>query len=490
MTDAFVDSHSPGRALRRRWRLLVTAAVIGLAAGGGYLTQEPPQLVSNALVLLPPVGEARGSLADAATQAEIVTSATVLGPVGAAMDPPVSVRTLQRKVEVGNPTDQLLEIKAYAADGQVAQRTAQAVADTYVAYVRASAAELASTALSSLTARQTALQNQLDDLGAEITTTSARLATEASTSAEAKRDAQLLAELRAEQSGLALRLDQIKEQIATTAPPGTDPASGTSVIQPASEATGRPLLWQIVVWPLLGGVIATLLAAGSILARSRRDRRLRSRDEIADAAGVTVLASLQARPQRTVTGWSRLLAGYRPGPVDAWAVRRLLRDLAPGEARTGRGRGGRRPTDHPSSLVVLSLSGDVKGLAIGPQIAACAASFGIATRLVTGPRPALALGASQPRESSTLTVTLTQLDRLAPKPHGLPRAGTVLLAVGAGRCTEDDLARLTMTLHETGHRLGGVVVADPDRTDRSTGRLLADEDDDVVLPLRITGGMR
>ena len=89
-----------------------------------------------------------------------------------------------------------------------------------------------------------------------------------------------------------------------------------------------------------------------------------------------------------------------------------------------------------------------------------------------------------------MTVTLAQLDRLDPKAGELPRTGTVLLAVGAARCTEEDLARLTMALHEAGRRLDGVVVADPDRSDRSSGRLLTEDHDQVVLPLRVTGGIR
>ena len=98
VSEALADTRTPAQALRRRWRLLAGAAVVGLAAGAAYLTQQPPHLASTALVLLPPPGEARGAMADAATQAQIVTSATVLGPVGAAMQPPLPVRTLERRV--------------------------------------------------------------------------------------------------------------------------------------------------------------------------------------------------------------------------------------------------------------------------------------------------------------------------------------------------------------------------------------------------------
>ena len=190
-----------------------------------------------------------------------------------------------------------------------------------------------SATLTNLTARQKALAEQVVALSTEVEATAARLATVPAASPEARRDAQLLAQLRSEEAAVSLRLDQVEEKIATTAPPGTDPASGTAVIQPASPATGRPLLWQLVAWPLAGALIATLLTAGGVLARSRGDRRLRSRDEIADAAGAVVLASLRVRPQRSTRGWSRLLAGYTAGPIDAWAVRRLLRDLTPAAAQ-------------------------------------------------------------------------------------------------------------------------------------------------------------
>ncbi len=511
MTDVLADHRTPGEALRRRWRLLAVAAVLGLLAGTAYLTQQPPRLGSTALVLLPPPGAARGAMGDVTTQAEIVTSATVLGPAGAAVQPNVSARDLEKRVRVSTPTDQLLRIQAYAADGEQAQALAQSVAQTYVGYIKESAAVYSAATLNALTTRRTALARQVEALDAEIETVAARLATEPATSTEARQDAQLLAQLRTEQAQVALRLDQVAEQITTTAPPGSDPASGTTVIQPAAPATGRPLLWQMLAWPLTGATGLTLLAAAAVLARSRGDRRLRLRDEIADAAGARVLASLHSRSQRTAAGWTRLLSRYRPAPMDAWAARQALHTLA-ARARPGPARGPRRPiaAEYPASVTVLSLSGDVRGLALGPQLAACAAGLGITTRVVTGPghpsgaalwnacaprdepvRPGLTLGPSQRRDPAALTLTLAHLDRKDPDPADLPRSSATVLAVGAGRCTEDDLARLTIALHRAGRRLDGVLVADPDRADRSTGRHGPDRDEQqVVLPMRITGGTR
>ncbi len=79
-----------------------------------------------------------------------------------------------------------------------------------------------------------------------------------------------------------------------------------------------------------------------------------------------------------MAGWSALLESYQVTPVESWALRQVLRGLVPakGQSRVA----GR--LDHPQSLTVVSLSGDEQGLAIGPQLAAFAASLGIATRLV------------------------------------------------------------------------------------------------------------
>ena len=97
--------------------------------------------------------------------------------------------------------------------------------------------------------------------------------------------------------------------------------------------------------------------------------------------GSPVLAAVRSRPQRSVAGWSTLLETYEATPVESWAFRQLLRGLVPAE-RNGESRGGGK-LGHPDSLTVVSLAGDGRGVAIGPQLAAFAASQGVATHLIT-----------------------------------------------------------------------------------------------------------
>ena len=116
-----------------------------------------------------------------------------------------------------------------------------------------------------------------------------------------------------------------------------------------------------------------MLMALYILVTNQRDPKLRSRDEIADSVGIPVVASMRVRPPRSA-GRGGAAARYTPDSPDAWALRQLLHGLVPEAGRE-------RPTARGFVLIVLSVSGDTAGLAIGPQIASFAASNGIATQL-------------------------------------------------------------------------------------------------------------
>ena len=166
---------------------------------------------------------------------------------------------------------------------------------------------------------------------------------------------------------------------------------------------------------------------------------------------------------------------------------------------------------HPASLTVITLADDPRALAMGPQIASFAAGAGIRTRLVGMPqhdsasslwaacapergehevRPGLLLDtrARRPKTQAEFTVVLAVVDRLQPELADLPRTDVTLLAVSAGAATAEDLARAAVVADESGRLLAGVIVADPDDLDRTTGRLLQHERaQQVSLPSRLTG---
>jgi capsular polysaccharide biosynthesis protein len=510
MSDQITDLRSTVAVLHRRRRVLVATAAVGLALGITYVMVQPPPLTSTALVLLPAPTEAQASSIDVATQVRIALSATVLGSAGEAVEPALSARSVNKMVEVSAPTEQLIEIDAASTQASQAQTLSQAVADSYVAYVKDTAQAVSTAAQAELQTRQEDLETQITALQDQITSTMARQQEVEPDSEDGRREAQLLAGLRTEQADISLQLDEVKDEIATSGPADSSSSAGASVIQPATTATGPSTVRRLLVWAPLGALICTVLAVAVLLATARRDPRVGLRDEIADAVGSPVLAAVRSRPQRSVAGWSTLLETYEATPVESWAFRQVLRGLVPadrGQDRKAEPRASGR-VDHPQSITVVSLSGDGRGLAVGPQLAAFASSLGIATRMVTATghdkaatlwaacaadrssplRPGLFIGEVPDGETIDLTIVLIVADRRQPDLGDPPTTAATVLAVAAATATEQELARVAVAVDDAGRRIDGIIVADPDRTDRTTGRRTMDERSrQVALPMRLTG---
>ena len=506
MRDQITTVQSTVGTLRRRRGVLLAAAFMGLAAGIAFVFVQPPPLTSTTLVLLPSPAVADTSSSDVATQIRIALSASILKEAGQAVTPALPARRVEKMVKASAPTDQIIQIDATSTDAAQAQTLSQAVADSYVKYVSDTAREVTAAAMADLTLRRDKLQSQTTQLEKEITATTKRQRDADPNSAEGREEAQLLAGLRTQQANLSLQLDRVEDKIATGTPAGASAGNGTSVVQNATEATGLSDLVRLLVWAPVGALVGAILAAGVVLLLARRDPRVRLRDEIADAVGSPVLAAVQSKPQRSVAGWSTLLESYQATAVESWAFRRLLRDLASGDRRSAS-----RATanvDFPQSLTVVSLSGDGRGVAIGPQLAAFASSLGITTRVVTGARhgtaaalfaacaterkvaarPALYVSDVPDAEPMDLTIILAVVDRREPKLTDTPASAATILSVASGTATEEELARVAVAVDDTGRRIDGIVVADPDQSDTTSGRHTLDERSRrPALPVKLTG---
>jgi hypothetical protein len=497
------DFRSGVATLQRRRRVLAAAALVGLAAGVTYVIVTPPPLTSTTLVLLPTPALAESSSSDIDTQVRIALSATILSHAGQAATPPLSRKSVEKMVKVSAPTNQIVQIDATSPKATEAQTLSQAVADSYVGYVSNTAREVTAAALADLNVRKDALRAQIRQLQAEIVAATKRHRAANPNSANATQEAQLLARLRAEQADVSLQLDKVLDRIATGTP-GASGSGGTAVIQHATEATGPSTLVRGLVWAPFGALLCTILAAIVLLVAARRDPRVRLRDEIADAIGSPVLAAVRSRPQRSVAGWLTLFDTYEPTPVESWAFRQLLRGVAP----TDHPLKSRAAEDHPQSLTVVSLSGDGRGIAIGPQLAAFASSHGVVTHVVTTAgqdraaalwaacaaereapaRPALHFGDVPEKVMIDLTLILVVVDRKQPDLADIPATEATILAVAAGSATEQELARVALAVDDTGRHIDGIVVADPDRTDSTSGRHTMEERSSrPALPVRLTG---
>jgi capsular polysaccharide biosynthesis protein len=396
------------RTVRRHKILIGVVAAVGLLAGAGYGTVKPPLRTSTALVILP------ASAKSIATQVVIAESDPVLSAALPKVSPPVSLVALRHELHVKSVTSYVVSITAQGKTAADAEATANAVANSYVAYIT----------------------------------------------------------------------------------PSYSPVGHTlaRILDPASNATGLGALAGLIIDAVLGAVLGAVVGVVVALVKSRNDRRLRERDDIANSIGIPVLASIPVGHPSDAAGWTRLLDDYKPGPVDAWALRTALQQLGLAEHTRYHGDGG------GFSVAVLSLSSDPNALALGPQLAVAAASQGIDTELAFGPqqdanvtaalraacatrppvssnRPGLLRvtvsndgGISRPSDSA-LTVVVVVVDVQEPKLPEAMRTTATVMGVSAAAATAEQLAKVAVEAAADGREISGFLVADPEPTDRTNGRI-------------------
>ena len=490
MTEQAVDLGSTWAVLRRRFWVLVLVAVAGGLAGGGALLAFPPSYSSTSVVLLPAAaqpGSGRTGGYEADTQVLIVKSTLVLSRAAEQVRPRPTIEQVTDRVAVEAPTSAVLRITGDGRTAAESEALAAAVATAYVGYLEETARALSETQLDTLRARLDTLNASLAKVNAEITKASSRLAAEGRTSPAGRADAAALSDLTAVRASTVLDIDAVESELAGEDVTGGQVASSATVIQPASPGEQATLVTEVLSFVLGGAGIAVLLAASYVFVTNQRDPKLRSRDEIADAVGIPVVTSLRARPPRSVPAWRELLRGYTPDSPDAWGLRQLLHTIVPDAGKE-------YPTGEGFVLVVLSLSGDTAGLAVGPQIASFAASNGIQTLLYAAQQHESAtplwaacsqtLGRGDELENLLvtivpdsrarvdLTVRVVVLDRDTPEPDPWAVDGArALLAVGSATVTRRNLADAVVAADRVGLTVQGIVVANPDPLDRTTGRL-------------------
>jgi capsular polysaccharide biosynthesis protein len=417
MSEQALDLKRPLRIVARH-RLLVSAvAVLGLAGGAGYGSLHPPLVHSAALVVLP------APTRDVATDVVMAASDPVLNGALQHIRPVTTLPELRHDVKVKSITANIISFTATGKTAAQSEATANAMATSFL---------------------QLANSGQLP--------------------------------------------------VPVTIPASKNgPAKKALFLNRATNASGLPKTVVLVIFALLGALLAAVLGTIAAFLISKSDRRLRERDEIADAVGIPVLAAVPVAHPSDATGWAKLLAEYEPGPVHAWRLRKVLQHLGVNEIS---------PTDpdNVASLAVLSLSSDPGAVALGPQLAVVAASLGIRTALVIGPQQdpnttatlraaCTVTSATSPIWSRNLQVSVRDhsqlrdqldvalnivvivVDGQAPQIEQTTATAVTVLGVSAGAATAEDLARVAVSAAADGRQLTGILIADPDRMDKTTGRM-------------------
>lgn len=423
MSQQALDLRRSVQIVRRRRLLVGILVALGIFAGAAYAVLKPPMLTSTAEVLLPPTGQAAQTGATAvangatdpytATQEVIAKSNPVLLGALPYVRPAVSINELRRNVEVGSLTPYVISITAQANSASDAIATANAVAESYIRYIGSPSSP-----------------------GGQVT-------------------AQLL--------------------------------------QPATTATGSGPVKHIAIFALAGAVAGALIGVVVALALSRSDRRLRERDEIANSIGVPVLASFPVDHPIGASGWTKLLDDYTPGAMHSLQLRRALQQLEMAAVDMSL-----RNQNGKWSFTVLSLASDPRALALGPQMAIFAASQGISTALVIGPQQDAAVTAAlrtacaapptpskrsghlrtivtesnvAPQLDAVLTVVVAVIDGRNPQVPDTIRTTATLLGISSGAASAEQLARAAVSASSDSREITGLLVANPDPNDATTGHL-------------------
>jgi capsular polysaccharide biosynthesis protein len=418
----------------RRKRLIFGVAALGLVLGAGYAYLNPPLLSSTALIVFTDASSqnsqnaASGVDPGLATQEVVAASDPVLVGALPHISPPISLQMLQSRITVTSVnSSSVLSFAATGSNAAQAESTANAVGNSYIAYVGS--------------AQETAVH------------------------AVAK------------------------------------------VLEPANTATGTKRPEQLAVYAVLGAIVGALVGFVISLFAGRSDRRLAERDAIANSIGAPVLLSLPVERPSDPASWARLLDQYDPDPVHAYGLTKLLAELGVGD----NGVPGNRP-DGPS-VTVLSLSTDPVAVTLGPLLAAFASAQGIPTVLVIGPqqdpnvtatlRTAAAAQSAAGRGKplrllvsddgrlgeihAAFVVVVAVVDGQDPRIPDTARTSATVLGVSAGKATAEQLAQAATVASVDGREIYGILVANPDPDDQTSGRIPRLTPPGRVLPTRVNG---
>lgn len=418
MSGQELDVRRSWRALRRHRRIVAASALAGMAGGVLLGALFPPMHTATSLILLPPPAVSTTETVPTThgidTQVLVAVSEPVLTSAGENLDPPLDTETVRERVEVAAVTDDVLEINGRGTSAAQAITLTNAVAEVYLVYA-------------------TTEQNLPDDLGIR---------------------------------------------------------DGARVLQKATSASGGSGILHFGIFAVLGIVVGGLAGSVGVLIGTHRDRRLHLRDEMANSVGIPVLASVSSLRARSASDWANLLERYRPSAVDGWSILRLLRSLDVGPTHDDDDAGTPRGT---VSIAVITFSDDEKAATLGPQLAAYARSAGISTSLVVDVTvaaahallgeppndPAVAAGTKPARNGKNhhadddldLRISMIVVDRSDPQLAEAHRSDKTIVGISSGAVTAEDLARLAVLAAADHRELDGLVVLDPDPTDRTAGRV-------------------
>lgn len=481
MSEQTLDVQNGFRILGRHRLVLAVFTAVGVGFGILLSILQAPTYVARARVVLPPSPgqDANGRLLrDIETEVHVVRSIEIIDAAAARANLREDSRILRRRVTVKARTADIIEVTAEGPSSRSAASLANAVADEYTAYANGASIAEADMMVRQLEKHAAELADQISDLERRIAATNV-----AGSGANSPNAASAVALLTAQLDAEA-RLYTTNTRIADIRLSAELSRGGTGVLEkatlPRGPARPRPA-WNGAAGGLFGLVVGTVI----VLRRAQHDVRLHQRADIAGAVQAPVLVSLPVPRRLRVKTYRAILEGWEASAVETLGLRHAF-------ARLGVTSG-----DLPVNLAVATLGSDRFAPAVALKLAIFASKSGLRTAFVVAnghPSTAelrLACAGSLPSNPNlwisgvvpdptdvghlmSVDVTVTVVPFEPQNNLVVPTWGrhtVTVLAISSGLATAEALAATAMAYLDAGHRVQGILVANPDPNDRTSGAL-------------------
>ncbi|MER6587273.1 Wzz/FepE/Etk N-terminal domain-containing protein [Micromonospora chalcea] len=419
--------------LRRRWWILLLAAVLGLGGGLALSQVQEARYTSTTSLLVRPLGSGAENNPNAKvnldTEAQVVRSLVVAERAKALMKVDTGADQLVKSVTVKvPPNSQILQVAYEANSPEGAQSGSHAFAQAYLDLRKA-------TAQKSLENETNALKQQIAELNKQLSAVAGRIAAAPSNSPERER-------AEAERNVLTSQITGLNNRLSPLVSAGSDPGEIISDARlperPSSPNRTLNLASGMGAGLLLGIVLALVL--------DRLDTRIRRGRDISDRVGLPLLVELPSRAPSLA-----VLPATHRASRELGRLRNVLLSAVPEAAQGGRGR----------QLLLCDASAGTAAGFVAANLAASYARTGQQVALITT-KPDSAVGAitgvAEGRHSlaSVLRRDVPPLKALAP----VPGLGQLRVLVPGDLDAEVELpvAGLLEILHELSARFDHVII--------------------------------
>jgi len=297
------------RVIRRHWRLISAAVVIGLGLGLLATKLQAPRYDATAKVAIPQSATQAGrdqNITDVQTEVQVMKSEQVATLAAKTLRDGRTPRQLLSHLQVKAPTEaRVLAITYNGKTGDKASAGAQAFAEAYISFKGSQAKARQAAQLKTLRAPATTYARQLAD--------AQKRANAAPTNSAEYRDAN---------AQVTKFSNMLSAQQALRSEAEAQPIDGGSILSPAvqpQKPSGPDLVTNMGIG-LLGGLVIGLILT---FTRDRFDEQVREVADLEQVLNVPILGSVPIFPDRHRNRQAALVTLHAPEGPHADAFRRL-----------------------------------------------------------------------------------------------------------------------------------------------------------------------